>query len=74
MGTSVDFLDEKAHTLTPKVTPQQAINRHFLKSIMEANGFRNYQKEWWHYTLNDEPFPDTYFDFPVDSPPANSNL
>jgi D-alanyl-D-alanine dipeptidase len=32
---------------------------------MEAAGFNNYEQEWWHYTLNDEPFPDQYFDFPV---------
>ena len=32
---------------------------------MEKHGFVNYAKEWWHYTLRDEPYPDTYFDFPV---------
>ena len=40
-------------------------NRLLLKSLMEKHGFINYDKEWWHYTLADEPFPDTYFDFPV---------
>ena len=32
---------------------------------MEASGFAGYASEWWHYTLEDEPFPDTYFDFPI---------
>jgi D-alanyl-D-alanine dipeptidase len=39
--------------------------RHLLRDLMEAAGFNNYEQEWWHYTLNDEPFPDQYFDFPV---------
>jgi D-alanyl-D-alanine dipeptidase len=34
---------------------------------MEACGFRSYDCEWWHYTLKDEPYPDTYFDFPITS-------
>ena len=32
---------------------------------MQASGFSSYEREWWHYTLKDEPYPDTYFDFPV---------
>ena len=32
---------------------------------MEKHGFVHYAKEWWDYTLRDEPYPDTYFDFPV---------
>jgi D-alanyl-D-alanine dipeptidase len=32
---------------------------------MKANGFKVYANEWWHYTLAEEPFPDTYFDFPI---------
>jgi hypothetical protein len=36
-------------------------------SMMEACGFRSYDCEWWHYTLKDEPYPDTYFDFPITS-------
>jgi D-alanyl-D-alanine dipeptidase len=32
---------------------------------MTASGFGAYDLEWWHYTLDDEPFPDTYFDFPI---------
>jgi len=41
-------------------------NRLVLKSIMEEAGFQNYVNEWWHYTLKNEPYPDTYFDQPVE--------
>jgi len=37
-----------------------------LKSLMEKYGFRNFEKEWWHYTLNNEPYPSTYFDFRIE--------
>jgi len=37
-----------------------------LKEIMESAGFSNYVNEWWHYTLKDEPYPDTYFDLPIE--------
>ncbi|MBH1990010.1 MAG: hypothetical protein I8H80_02415 [Alphaproteobacteria bacterium] len=40
-------------------------NRRLLLSIMESSGFVNYDKEWWHFTLKDEPFPNTYFDFDI---------
>jgi D-alanyl-D-alanine dipeptidase len=33
---------------------------------MEKHGFKSYEKEWWHFTLENEPFPNTYFDFPVE--------
>jgi D-alanyl-D-alanine dipeptidase len=41
--------------------------RMMFKNLMEQAGFVNYEKEWWHYTLKNEPFPDTYFDFDVKS-------
>jgi zinc D-Ala-D-Ala dipeptidase len=65
MGTGYDCFDTLAHTLDPRIQGKQLANRLLLKSAMEAAGFTNYANEWWHYTLNDEPFPDTYFDFPV---------
>jgi D-alanyl-D-alanine dipeptidase len=37
--------------------------RNILRTAMLNNGFKEYQEEWWHYTLDNEPFPDTYFDF-----------
>jgi D-alanyl-D-alanine dipeptidase len=41
-----------------------------FKDLMERHGFAAYPEEWWHYTLRAEPFPDTYFDFPVAGPPS----
>jgi D-alanyl-D-alanine dipeptidase len=46
--------------------PSIAQNRALLKGGMAACGFRAYEKEWWHYTLTDEPHPDTYFDFVIE--------
>jgi D-alanyl-D-alanine dipeptidase len=40
-------------------------NRDLLRDVMERHGFKNYDKEWWHFTLANEPFPDTIFDFPI---------
>ena len=65
MGTGFDCFDELAHTDNPNINETARQNRRLLRSIMENAGFVNYDKEWWHYTLKDEPFPDTYFDFPV---------
>ena len=65
MGTGFDCFDELAHTDNPHINQTAVQNRRLLRSIMENAGFINYDKEWWHYTLKNEPFPDTYFDFPV---------
>jgi D-alanyl-D-alanine dipeptidase len=65
MGTGFDCFDTLAHTLDPRIQGVQRENRLLLKSAMEAAGFTNYVNEWWHYTLADEPFPNTYFNFPV---------
>ena len=47
--------------------PQEQINnRMILREAMVSNGFRPVAEEWWHFTLENEPYPDTYFDFPVD--------
>jgi D-alanyl-D-alanine dipeptidase len=66
MGTGFDCFDELSHTANINIGHQQKINRLLLKSIMEKHGFRNYDKEWWHFTLKNEPFPDTYFDFVIE--------
>jgi len=66
MGTPFDFFDERSHTENPGISGQAMENRLLLREIMEAAGFRNYVKEWWHYTLKDEPYPDTYFDIPIE--------
>ena len=65
MGTSYDFFDPRSHTESPAVSAEQRDNRLRLRRAMEAGGFRNYEAEWWHYTLRDEPYPDTYFDVVV---------
>jgi len=63
MGTPYDFFSEKSWTAAASISPAAGKNRMLLVEAMEAGGFRNYDKEWWHYTLKSEPFPDTYFDF-----------
>ncbi|MCO1578384.1 D-Ala-D-Ala dipeptidase VanX [Crossiella sp. SN42] len=65
MGGGHDLMDPISHHGAPGVSPAEAKNRQCLRSIMEACGFSSYECEWWHYSLEDEPFPDTYFDFPI---------
>jgi D-alanyl-D-alanine dipeptidase len=47
------------------LTEQQFQNRMILRQAMLRHGFKPFDTEWWHFTLKDEPFPDTYFTFPV---------
>ncbi|EHR61735.1 M15 family metallopeptidase [Saccharomonospora cyanea] len=65
MGTGFDCFDTLSHTDDPRITDEAMRNRTLLKDTLAAVGMENYPNEWWHYTLRDEPFPDTYFDFPV---------
>jgi zinc D-Ala-D-Ala dipeptidase len=65
MGTGFDCFHELSHPENRNLGPQQRSNRLLLKALMEKHGFRNYDKEWWHFTLNNEPYPNTYFNFPV---------
>ncbi|WP_345974864.1 M15 family metallopeptidase [Sulfurimonas sp. HSL3-7] len=65
MGTPFDFFDPRSHTHSEAVTKKQHQNRMKLKKIMERNGYVNYAEEWWHFTLKDEPFKTTYFDFKI---------
>jgi D-alanyl-D-alanine dipeptidase len=65
MGGDHDLMDPISHHGAAAITPAEAGNRHHLCSIMETSGFDRYDREWWHYTLRDEPYPDTYFDFPI---------
>ncbi|MFB8249921.1 M15 family metallopeptidase [Streptomyces sp. NPDC055952] len=65
MGTGFDCFDTLSHTLDPRVQGPQRANRLLLKSTLEGAGFVNLAEEWWHYTFKPEPYPDTYFDFPV---------
>lgn len=65
MGSPWDFFGDISHHGTKKISKEQTANRNILLNTMEKNGFRRYDNEWWHYTLNDEPYPDIYFDFDV---------
>jgi D-alanyl-D-alanine dipeptidase len=65
MGGRHDLMDRISHHGAKGITPAEASNRLHLRSIMEGCGFNSYDREWWHYTLRHEPYPDTYFDFPV---------
>ncbi len=65
MGTGFDCFDRRANTFAPGLTPEQVQNRKLLLEAMQRNGFGNYEKEWWHFTLRNKPFHDTIFDFPI---------
>jgi len=65
MGSSFDYFGEISHHGTSAITQEQANNRNILKDVMSANGFNALSQEWWHYTLVDEPYADTYFTFLV---------
>jgi D-alanyl-D-alanine dipeptidase len=65
MGTSFDCFDVKANTAAPGLTPEERDDRAMLVEAMQARGFKNYAKEWWHFTFEPEPYPETYFDFPI---------
>jgi len=65
MGSPYDLLDEISYFGTSLITTEQADNRELLKQVMKKYGFKEYSKEWWHYVLNHEPYPTTYFDFDV---------
>ena len=62
MGTIFDYFGIESHTFYDNLTENQKANRLLLYEIMSNNGFQNYSKEWWHYTLKNEPFQ-KYFDF-----------
>jgi D-alanyl-D-alanine dipeptidase len=65
MGGAHDLMDPISHHGAAGISPDETRSRHYLRSVMEACGFQAYEYEWWHYALTDEPYPDTYFDFPI---------
>ena len=67
MGGSFDYFGELSHPDYPGITEEQHANRMILREAMLAHGFKGLATEWWHFTLEDEPYPDTYFTFPVNS-------
>jgi D-alanyl-D-alanine dipeptidase len=65
MGTSFDLFSPKSWPTDASVSEAARKNRALLAQAMTRRGFRPYDKEWWHFTLANEPFPDSYFNFPV---------
>ncbi len=65
MGSHFDLFDEASWHRTGLFTGDFLKRRQYLQNIMLQNGFSDYSKEWWHYTLNNEPFPSTNFDFDI---------
>lgn len=65
MGTHFDFFSPKSWPADSGVGAEAHANRILLATAMRRHGFRPYDREWWHFTLRHEPFPHTYFDFPV---------
>ena len=64
MGTVFDYFGVESHTFFEDISEKQKSNRLILYEIMSNNGFKNYSKEWWHFTLKNEPYQ-KYFDFLV---------
>jgi D-alanyl-D-alanine dipeptidase len=64
-GTGYDCFDPLASTANPHVTAEATANRKLLQELMRRFGFRPYSREWWHFELADEPFPQQNFDFPI---------
>lgn len=65
MGSPYDFFGTESHPFYKNITKKQKKNRLYLRKIMLANNFKPYDNEWWHFTLKNEPFPKTYFNFPI---------
>ena len=65
MGGTFDFLDERSHPDYAGISEIQHANRMLLQEMMMRQGFLPLATEWWHFTLDHEPWPDTYFTFPV---------
>lgn len=67
MGGTFDFFGELSHPDYKEITAKQYENRMILREAMLNHGFKPLAEEWWHFTLENEPYPDTYFTFPVSS-------
>lgn len=67
MGSPFDLFSERSHPDSTDVTDEQHENRVMLQKVMTRNGFMPLDCEWWHFCLEDEPYPETYFEFPVSS-------
>ena len=67
MGSPFDMFSEISHPSYRGISDEQYENRMRLQKVMVRNGFEPIDNEWWHFKLKDEPYPDTYFEFPVSS-------
>ncbi|TXD64515.1 M15 family metallopeptidase [Polaribacter glomeratus] len=65
MGSPYDFFGVESHPFYKNTSEKQKKNRFYLREVMMANNFKPYNNEWWHFTLRNEPFPITYFNFPI---------
>ena len=65
MGSPFDWFGEESHPDYPCPLYRQSDNRKILYNAMVRHGFEGIDSEWWHFTLRNEPYPDTYFDFPI---------
>lgn len=65
MGGAYDLFDSVSHLNSAEITARQKANRLLLKDLMQQQGFAPYELEWWHFTLQNESYPNTYFDFVV---------
>jgi D-alanyl-D-alanine dipeptidase len=66
MGSSFDFFNDLSHTESTQINEGQRKNRYLLRELMESQGFKNFNQEWWHFSFKPEPFPEDYFDFNVE--------
>jgi D-alanyl-D-alanine dipeptidase len=66
MGSGFDFFGPVSAADSTEISPLQRKNREILRRAMSLGGFKPIRSEWWHFTLKDEPYPETYFDFPVE--------
>jgi len=73
MGGPFDYFGELSHPDYRHITDEQYANRMLLREAMLNHGFKPLAEEWWHFTLDNEPFPDTYFTFPVNSESVKSD-
>lgn len=65
MGTPFDWFGTQSHTDDRTLSPDVQHNRNWLRALLQRHGFKNLPEEWWHYTLQPEPYPDSYFNFSV---------
>lgn len=70
MGTSFDLFDTASNYESDKIDQTSNMMRTYLRTVMKKYGFKSSEQEWWHFTLNNEPYPvgqdSSYFNFPIE--------